>query len=286
VDPEPWSDALADLLPARLTELKTRGSGTFEQSPIGLSAPPTERDEFRVFRTGGAAVFSSVRFGKVMGTEPRLAEGAKVLLRYTDGLPALLERQVGAGTVLLLTSSVDDDWTDLPLRSVFVPLVHQFARSLSQTLALDGGDVLDSGASIALPLPPDASSPAWVRRPDGREIALDPGAADAEGRVRFADSAQAGHYLLYWGVGGDRSRGVERARFSVRVPAAESELRELSRTELQAAIPGLVWHRADGGESDGAEPGRVRKTSSLSPVALGMLGLVLLGEVTLAGRRA
>ncbi|MCP4867558.1 MAG: VWA domain-containing protein [Proteobacteria bacterium] len=286
VDPDLYNDALGSLLPADFTEIKTRGRGTFEEAPMGLSLPPMEQDVFRVFRTGGAGVFARVGFGKVMGTAPRLKADSDVLLRYTDGLPALLDRRVGEGRVLVLTSSVDDDWTDLPVRSIFVSLAHQIARSLSGTLLLEGAEGLEVGSRVSLPVPPDLERRAWVTGPDGYEHTLDPGSADAEGRAPFAQTAIPGHYRLFWeDRSGREPDGRLRAVFSVRVPLDESILVPADRDLLLDAVPGLVHH--GGGASVAAEePGKVVRTASLAPAMLLLLALAMLGEVFLAGRRA
>lgn len=285
VDPETWNEAMGDLLPAAFTEVKTRGRGTFEQAPMGLSLPPLDDEEFRVFRTGGSGVFARVGFGRVIGTAPRLAPDSEVLLRYTDALPALLERRVGEGRVVLFTSSLDDDWTDFPLRSIFVSLVHQFARGLSGTLLLDEGATVEVGASLSLPVPPDLVTPAWVRGPDGHEHRLDSGAADAEGRVAFTGARLPGHYALFWQDRDGAGDGRLRALFSVRVPARESELREASSEALLRAVPGLIHHGPSSSVA-AEEPGEVVRTSALAPALLVFLVLALLGEVVVAGRRA
>ena len=285
VDPDTWNEAMGALLPATFTEVKTRGQGTFEQAPMGLSLPPLDEEEFRVFRTGGAGVFARVGFGKVIGTAPRLAPDSEVLLRYTDALPALLERRVGEGRVVLFTSSMDDDWTDFPLRSIFVSIVHQFARGLSGTLLLDEGATVEVGASLSLPVPPDLVTSAWVLGPDGHEHGLDSGAADAEGRVAFRGTRQPGHYALFWQDRDQPDGGRLRALFSVRVPALESELRPASSQALLRAVPGLI-HHGPGSTVAAEEPGEVVRTSALAPALLIALVLSLLAEVVVAGRRA
>lgn len=286
VDPDLYNDALSSLLPAHFTELKTRGRSTFEDSPMGLSVPPLETEEFRVFRTGGAGVFARVGFGKVMGTEPRLATDSEVLLRYTDGLPALLDRRIGEGRVVVFTSTLDDDWTDLPLRSIYVSLVHQFARSLSGTLLLDGGQGVEVGGTVALPVPPDPGRRAWVVTPDGRERTLDAGASDAEGRVSFSATDSPGHYELRWeDRSGAQPEGLLRGVFSARVPASESARGAADRDALLASVPGLV-HHGEGGPVTAEAPGQVIRTASLAPLALALLALMLLGEGIVATRRA
>lgn len=55
----------------------------------------------------------------------------RVVARYDDGAPALLERQVGQGRVLLLTTTLDTHWNDLALQPIFLPLLHQGLRYLT-----------------------------------------------------------------------------------------------------------------------------------------------------------
>jgi len=53
------------------------------------------------------------------------ADGTRVLARFQDGSPALLERQHGRGKVLWFASTCDRDWSDWPRSRLFVPVVHQ-----------------------------------------------------------------------------------------------------------------------------------------------------------------
>ena len=55
----------------------------------------------------------------------------RVLGRYGDGGVALLERRVGQGRVLVLTTTLDAHWNDLALQPVFLPFVHQTLRYLT-----------------------------------------------------------------------------------------------------------------------------------------------------------
>jgi len=54
-----------------------------------------------------------------------------VLARFSTGEPALLARAAGRGRVLLLASSADNVWSDLPLHAGFVPFVWQALRFLA-----------------------------------------------------------------------------------------------------------------------------------------------------------
>lgn len=93
----------------------------------------------------------------------------RVLMRLADGTPLLLERALGAGRVLLFTSTLDREWNDLPVQPAFVPLMAGIANhllggagftseaDLGSTLAvralgLTGGQIFDPRGQAALGL--------------------------------------------------------------------------------------------------------------------------------------
>ena len=60
------------------------------------------------------------------------ADDADVLMQFDNGSPALLERRVGRGNVLLFASSLDTEWNNLPLQGLYLPFVHESLRYLAQ----------------------------------------------------------------------------------------------------------------------------------------------------------
>jgi len=69
---------------------------------------------------------------------------ARVAARLTDGTPLLLDKQIGEGHVLLLTTGLDNLTNDLPLHPLFVAFVDQTARYLSGNERLSGSRPVDS----------------------------------------------------------------------------------------------------------------------------------------------
>ncbi len=59
-------------------------------------------------------------FGKIIP-----ADGARILAKFQDGSPALLERKHGRGRVLWFASTCDRGWSDWPCSRLFVPVIHQ-----------------------------------------------------------------------------------------------------------------------------------------------------------------
>jgi Aerotolerance regulator N-terminal/von Willebrand factor type A domain len=109
----------------------------------------------------------SAKFNRYVGVEPGADD--RVLIRLDDGTPLLIERTLGAGRVLLFTSSLDREWNDLPVQPVFVPFVAGLANhllggagftseaELGSTLAvralgLAGGQIFDPRGEKALGL--------------------------------------------------------------------------------------------------------------------------------------
>jgi hypothetical protein len=83
---------------------------------------------FRDLREAGADSLRSVEVYAYLRME---TDGAAIL-RYSNGDPALIEKSVGEGRVLLFTSSFDNVWSDFPLHPVFLPLAHQLVRYSGQ----------------------------------------------------------------------------------------------------------------------------------------------------------
>ena len=56
--------------------------------------------------------------------QDQLKDSGRVLMRFNDGRPALVGKQVGDGEVLLLTTSVDKDWGFFATNLTFQPFIH------------------------------------------------------------------------------------------------------------------------------------------------------------------
>jgi hypothetical protein len=113
-----WPRALVGL---RVGDVVERPGGT--GGTIG--SVRREHPVFEPFRAPGSGDFADTRVYRYR----RLAEDSvDVLARFDDGAPALVELPPTAGRggrALLLATSVDNIWNDLPLQPVFLPLAHQ-----------------------------------------------------------------------------------------------------------------------------------------------------------------
>ena len=98
-------------------------------APARLGALEYGNPIFEPFRAPRSGDFSAARFYGYRAVTP--AKGAQILARFDDGAPALVERRVGNGRVLMWTSSLDLQWNDLPLKRSILPFVHRMVDDLA-----------------------------------------------------------------------------------------------------------------------------------------------------------
>ena len=88
-----------------------------------------------VFTGAAREGIESVRtFRYVLLRPERKDGGARVIVRFDDGAPALVEARRGRGRVVLFTSTVDREWSDWAIRTSFLPVVQRLAAYLGGTL--------------------------------------------------------------------------------------------------------------------------------------------------------
>jgi hypothetical protein len=148
--------------------------------PLTLAATDPRHPIFRPFGTL-AANLGQVRFARTWRVQP---EGWSIAARFSSGLPALLERSLGEGRVVLFASDLDRRWNDLPLHPAFVPFVIETVRHAA-------GSRRQVREYTVASAPPGTGPGPGVFKIDNREVALnvDPDEGDL-GRIPreiFAD---------------------------------------------------------------------------------------------------
>ena len=98
---------------------------------------------------------------------------SKELLSLSNGEPLLLEKEIGAGRLLIFSAPTNLEWTDLPLKPMFVPLLHRILVYLSSQVNVDLEVIV--GDTLILPIPrQDLSKEILVKSPDGTETKIIP----------------------------------------------------------------------------------------------------------------
>jgi hypothetical protein len=129
--------------------------------------------------------------------------------------PAITFSSLGQGHLIFVSTTANPDWTNLPAKLAYVPLIHELltgsVRSGDYWMNLEVGQKLVIPATVALSGAPTLSDAARQPIP---MIAPDPGSADAAERTYHSDSiARPGIYSL--------SLGDRQVPIAVNVPADE-----------------------------------------------------------------
>lgn len=261
-----WPASATDLLPASITANVDRSRGT-AATLGGLEYGHAVFEPFRAPRSGD---FSAARFYGYRRVTP--AKDAQVLARFDDGAPALVARALGQGRVLVWTSTLDLIWSDLAIRPVYLPFVHQIARHLSDYR--DRPRWATVGQVIDLSQTGDPSRPRVALAPSAERVPIE----GDQGQV--LELSEHGFYEI-------RERDRQAALVSVvaaNVEIAESDRTAVDPTEIIAAVAGNVGGNTAAAAA-GPVPDETQERSQRIWWFLLFAGILLLmGESILANR--
>lgn len=165
-----YNAALASVLPSRLRD--TRSVADAGETGIPVALPDTSHELFAPFARAGRGSFTRIRSHTLLTFEPYedVPDEVATLLRYENGMPALVQRTIGAGRVIVWTSTFDHAWSNLPLQSAFMPIVQRLVDWLGGE-AGGGTERVDAlvGQPITVQLPDTTIEPV-VLGPRGEEV--------------------------------------------------------------------------------------------------------------------
>ncbi|MGP0067313.1 MAG: BatA domain-containing protein [Isosphaeraceae bacterium] len=132
--------------------------------------------------------FTKIHFWKHRKFDPEAIGGARVLARFENGHPAVLEKTIGKGSLVIMTSSWKPADSQLARSSKFVAMM----AALLDRRDPHPFDAEDHtvGDRVALPASIDAAEATVVHRPAGPDVAM---AADS---TSFADTDEPGVYTI------------------------------------------------------------------------------------------
>ena len=151
-------------------------------------------------KTGG---WAGVKFFYALDIDPGVGPGAaRVIARLGDQTPLLLEKRIGEGRVVLLTSGLDNLTNDFPLNPAFVPFIEQTARYLAGSERQGGARRLV--AYLELRNAKEKAQGVEVTDPDGkRPLTLNQAAS-----AQSFQLTEAGYYQLRLANGRQDEVGV------------------------------------------------------------------------------
>jgi hypothetical protein len=165
-----YNAALGSILPAAFR--KPRAVADIGEKGVPMALPDLTNAMFAPFSRAGRSGFSRVRAHTLLTLEPYTDIPGEVttLLSYENGMPALVERKIGAGHVLIWTGTIDLGWGNLPLQAVFMPMMQRLVTYLGGD-AGGGARRLTAivGDTVAIDLP-DRILDLEVVGPDGQLV--------------------------------------------------------------------------------------------------------------------
>lgn len=272
-----WVAAGGGVVIAAGTRLGNRGmDGSFSPGrPRGVADRVAERGGtlgelveehpiFSPFRGGGTAALSAAHYLRYARVEAQ--SGARVLARFDDGLPALLERREGAGRVLLVSAPLDDRNGDFPRQGAFLPFVRRLV------LYAAGGD----GAPLW-----HVAGTAWRPAMAIPDLVV----AAPSGALIRPDSAHGGAIMLteagIYSAYRERATGAPATIVAVNAPPGESDLTRLKPEELLLGVADSSTVAATRGPPTAQE---LEQRQQLWRIFLMVVALLLLIETWLVGR--
>jgi hypothetical protein len=208
VDADAWNQVGKAILPQPLGLKRSAAAPpglhpegeTVDLRPAERLAPIDRRHPLLSAFPAKGEGLASARFFQFMLLSPVSdAPERQVVLRYESGGPALVEAEIGRGRVLLLTTTVDREWTDLPIRPGFLPLVQEAARFLAGAPSGDAAADLIVGDKREIALQGDDSR-IEVVKPNGESRWLVPATHAGETRARhvvlFSETDEPGLYRV------------------------------------------------------------------------------------------
>jgi hypothetical protein len=233
-----------------------------------------------------AGMFKKENFSGKSGKEKGILESPQIrttlhlqstpasrpIISLTNNAPFLLEEKTEKGRALIMSVPAGTDWSDLPLKAVFVPLIHRSLSYLAQEPA--GERSIVAGEKVRMRLNIPASAKLTVKKPDGVEILVNTRQLTDEKQDNTAYSDIPGFYSVFSG-----KYVVE--MFAVNIDPDESNTLRSGEDEREKMLNGL-------GIPDGAihnidQPGGTEKTITESRLGSEIWKQLIIMALIIAG---
>ena len=264
--------------------------------PLGISQVPFDQyfactvpDEKSPTTDEGEGALVPTMGGNRQPSNNASQGSARVIARFSDAEehPAIIERTLGAGRVLLIATSADKEWNAWPNHPTYLPIMTELLRHVTR----GRGGEMDRwvGSRIEFPLDSSAFEPDVIVRPPGYpnepEAAVTAVPAEnGEGmQIRWEHTESAGIYQFAM----RRRDGGEAIRLAaVNVDPTESDLTMVRDEVLPRTMSGIPFEYVRGLEQLAGAAGEA-KTELWTPILV-LAMVALMSEQSLAwwwGRR-
>ena len=162
-----------------------------------------------------------------------------VMARLETGDPLIVQRPFGDGLVIQVATACDADWSNLPMRPSYLPLMQQLITTIASQVA-PPCNIKAGEPAIAL-LPGDAAGvPLSLVAPDGTRHTVRPVARGTHSLVQFGRTRRPGIYTLT----GPDAQGLH---FVAQTSREESDPRLLDPEQIEKLAADLGAELVDSG---------------------------------------
>ena len=223
-------------LPAAFGE--AHGDADQQSQFFTLQGKDYEHPIVSIWRDPAAGSLATAHFYRAFTLQPAKTATTRaeagppvVVLNYSDGQPAVMERTWGFGRVVQFSSTANSAWNDLCIRPVYVPLIHRTLGALvtrqEEYLNLRVGAKLSAVMDAEL-----IGKDLLVKPPGGKSDAISlqrVAAVNGVPLLQFDATERAGVYEVRQG-----DDATPLLRFAAQADPAESNLQELSGLDLKS----------------------------------------------------
>ena len=194
---------------------------------VGIVAQRFEHPALDIFndpRNGTVSDAAIKMWFRLKEPTTAIASAPTVLARLTSGDPFLVEKQFGDGRVIQCAVPIDADWSNIPMRPFYLPLLQRLTIYLAST-AFPPRNLDVSKPLVGFFLAADAGKKAALILPDGATREVPIVKKGERGVVEFGQTQRPGLYTL-------SAPGGAPTHFVVNASRRESDLQKLTDNEI------------------------------------------------------
>jgi hypothetical protein len=217
--------------------------GMFESpsTPLSTRSPASTPGQAR--KVESPRILSSARFALTAQSNP--------IITLSNGGSFLTEHTIGSGRLFLFAVATTTEWSDFPLKGLFVPMMHRTALYLGHQQARSG-DVLP-GSEIVIRSNAVTSDLWTIRNPQNVEVTAAPSRQSIQRVLHFAATDQLGLYEV-------AANTTVLQKFVVNLDPRESHMEKAAPAEMDNLLKRLGI--------DGSSVHSMRQTTDLEQSVL------------------
>ena len=196
--------------------------GMFESSSIPLSTHSPAPPPAVARKIESPRIRSSARFTVTAQSNP--------IITLANGGTFLTEHSIGSGRVLLFAVPTTTDWSDFPLKGLFVPMMHRTVLYLGHQQAR--ADNVLPGSEIVLRSNIVTSDKWTIRNPQNVEVTATPSRLSIQRVLRFAATDRLGLYEV-------SANTAVLQKFVVNLDSRESQMAKAASADIDNLLKRL-----------------------------------------------